>query len=121
MPADVLVVVPDGALREVLEVALRLDGYRVQTAADGVQTLARLLEAPPDLLVLDASTPFAAKVMRWAGRQSVPLLLLLADASMDRPPLDDQPRAVVLPMPFGLAQFRCALATVRGGGRNYRD
>ena len=29
---DVLVAVPDDALRQVLDAALRLDGYRVQTA-----------------------------------------------------------------------------------------
>ena len=117
MPVDVLVAVADDSLREVLEIALRLDGHRVQTAPDAAQALVRLLGTPPDLLVLDGTAPFAAEVLPWAGRRSVPLLLL-ADDSVDPPPPDDYPHAVTLPMPFDLAQFHRALAAVRATVRS---
>ena len=114
--ADVLVAVPDQSLREVLAEALRLDGYRVQTAPDAAQTLVRLLGTSPDLLVLEGTAPFAAEVREWSARRSIRLLLLVP--AWDEGPPPEDPGAVVLPMPFDLPQLRRALANVRGATRN---
>ena len=58
-PAQVLVVEDDDAARELLASALRLTGYQVRTAEDGLGGL-RLLEAySPDVVVLDLLLPIA--------------------------------------------------------------
>jgi hypothetical protein len=65
-----------------------------------------LLGTPPDLLILDGTAPFAAEVAEWSERRSIPFLLLVL-ASDPAPPA--YATAVVLPMPFDLAQFRAKL------------
>ena len=115
MPVDVLEAIPDDALRQVLDAALRLDGYRVQTAPDAAQALVRLLGMSPDLLVLDGTAPFAAEVREWAERRSIRLLLLVPAWEAGPPP--EEPGTVVLPMPFNLSQLRRALAEVRGAAK----
>lgn len=53
----VLVVDDDAAIRRSLERGLRLSGFSVAVAEDGEAALARLAEAPPDVLVLDVGMP----------------------------------------------------------------
>ena len=56
---EVLVVEDDEATREMLANALRMSGYHVRTAGDGLAGL-RLLEAyEPDVVVLDLGLPIA--------------------------------------------------------------
>jgi DNA-binding response OmpR family regulator len=52
-PATILVVDDERAVRMMLEAALRAQGYRVQTAASGVQAQEILAEEEFDLLLLD--------------------------------------------------------------------
>ena len=52
-----LVVDDDPALRESLEELLRLQGYRVLTAADGVEGLRAVHDESPDLIILDVAMP----------------------------------------------------------------
>lgn len=59
-PSQVLIVEDDDTAREMLASALRLTGYQVRTAADGLGGL-RLLEAYcPDVVVLDLELPIAS-------------------------------------------------------------
>lgn len=52
--ARVLLVDDDEDLREITALALRMEGFSVDTAANGVEALVRLyFEAPPDALLLD--------------------------------------------------------------------
>jgi two-component system response regulator MprA len=58
-PAEktVLVVDDDPAIRESLEELLRFQGYRVLSAADGVEGLGVVRGQRPDLIVLDVAMP----------------------------------------------------------------
>jgi CheY-like chemotaxis protein len=57
LPGSVLVVDDDGINRTLLSRALRNDGHRVRTAADGREALARLAEEPADVVLLDVVMP----------------------------------------------------------------
>jgi DNA-binding response OmpR family regulator len=55
----ILIIEDDDALREMLATALRMTGFHVRTAGDGLAGL-RLLEAyEPDVVVLDLHLPIA--------------------------------------------------------------
>ena len=53
----VLIVDDEKRIREVVEYALQKDGFRVSSAADGLEGLAALARDPPDLVVLDVMLP----------------------------------------------------------------
>ena len=53
----VLIVDDEKRIREVVEYALQKDGYRVSTAADGLEALAAVDRDRPDLVVLDVMLP----------------------------------------------------------------
>ena len=83
MPATILLVDDDDALRETVARTLELEGYRVETAADGVEALAFFgLGRPPlDLVVLDVLMPnldglAACRMIR--RRSDVAILMLTA-------------------------------------------
>ncbi|WP_017610142.1 response regulator transcription factor [Nocardiopsis xinjiangensis] len=80
--STVLVADDDRAIRDSLERALQLEGYRVRTAEDGVRTLAEVHAEPVDLLVLDVMMPGVdglgvARVLR-AENDRTPILMLTA-------------------------------------------
>ena len=80
--ATVLVADDDRAIRDSLERALELEGYRVRTVADGVQALAAVHAEPVDLIVLDVMMPGVdglgvASVLR-AEEDRTPILMLTA-------------------------------------------
>jgi DNA-binding response OmpR family regulator len=81
MARTILVVDDEPTLRETLAEALEVDGFRVVTAADGREALARFREERPDLVVLDLMLPGmdGLEVCRrlQAGRW-VPVLMLTA-------------------------------------------
>jgi len=53
----ILLVEDDRSLRRYLEVMLRQAGYSVVSAADGLEAMRLVLEAPPDLVITDAIMP----------------------------------------------------------------
>jgi DNA-binding NtrC family response regulator len=110
---DVLVVLADEALATVLEIALRLEGCTVRTAADEGATVAALQAHSPRILLVDGTAPFAAAVLERADRHtpSLPLILLISGLT-DGAPLPDRP-AAVLRMPFRREDLRRALAAVQ--------
>lgn len=57
MPARIVVVDDDEALRNAVRRALRLEGYEVELAGDGAQALAHLAGLRADLVVLDVLMP----------------------------------------------------------------
>jgi carbon storage regulator CsrA len=60
-----LVVEDDANERELLAGYLRMSGFEVDTAADGLQAMVRLTQRPPDVVLLDMRMP------RFDGRKTV--------------------------------------------------
>lgn len=78
--AQVLLVEDDAATREMLATALRVSGYQVRTAADGLAGLRLLDSCEPAVVVLDLALPIASglevmRELRVAGRKrDVPVI-----------------------------------------------
>ncbi len=84
MARTILVVDDEPILRETLAEALDADGFRVITAADGREALARFREHRPELVVLDLMLPELSgiEVCRIIRQESgVPILMLTAKTS----------------------------------------
>lgn len=80
-PARVLVVEDDDAISQVLQRSLRMEGYDVRVAADGVVALDEAHSFMPDLVILDLGLPAldgieVAKTLRRTD--DVPILVLTA-------------------------------------------
>ena len=84
MRRPILVVDDDAGLREILEMALRGEGYSVLVARDGLEALATIEDERPAVVLLDWMMPrldgpgFAAELARRGLRGRVPILLLTA-------------------------------------------
>ncbi len=81
-----LVVDDDPSLREALALVLDLNGFDVTTACDGREAIRRLVETPPDAVVLDVLMPGidgleVCRRMRAAGDRT-PVLMLTARAEV---------------------------------------
>src|SRR3712207_5178489 len=86
-PARVLVVEDDEDIAQVLQRSLRLEGYEVKIAGDGVDALDQFHAFLPDLLVLDLGLPRldgleVAKRLRTDG-SDVPILMLTARDALE--------------------------------------
>ncbi len=86
---QILVVDDDQAVRDSLARSLSYTGSDVQTAADGIEALAKLASYTPDAIVMDVMMPRldgleTTKMLRESGNE-VPILILTArDAVGDR-------------------------------------
>ncbi|MEI5100547.1 response regulator transcription factor [Streptomyces sp. PmtG] len=88
-PHSVLLAEDDRAIRNALERALTLEGYRVTAVADGVGALASAHREPPDLLVLDVMMPGidglqVCRVLRAEGSRTPVLMLTARVETADR-------------------------------------
>ena len=86
-PARVLVVEDDEDIAQVLQRSLRLEGYEVKLAGDGVQGLEEAHAFLPDLIVLDLGLPRldgvdVARRLRDDG-DDTPILMLTARDAVD--------------------------------------
>src|SRR5919199_3050875 len=84
--ARVLVVEDDGDIAEVLRRSLRLEGYEVRLAGDGVTALEESSLFEPDAVVLDLGLPRLDGVevcRRLRDRGDVPILVLTARDAVD--------------------------------------
>ncbi|ADE15375.1 phosphate regulon transcriptional regulatory protein PhoB [Nitrosococcus halophilus Nc 4] len=84
MPATILVVDDETAIREMLGFVLTQEGYNYQAAADAEQAWQRLNESHPDLILLDWMLPgisgvdLARRLKREPNTRSLPLIMLTA-------------------------------------------
>ncbi len=123
----ILVVDDELAVRTSLERALRLEGYDVELASDGVEALERLPETAPDALVLDVLMPrmdgIAATTQLRARGDRTPILLLTArDAVADRVAGLDAGADDYLVKPFALEELLARLrALLRRTGASSGD
>jgi two-component system response regulator MprA len=119
----ILVVDDERAVRESLQRALELEGYRVELAGDGEEALERLASAsPPDAAILDVLMPGIdglelCRRLRAEGNP-LPVLMLTARAEVDsRVAGLDAGADDYLPKPFALAELLARLrALLRRAG-----
>jgi two-component system response regulator MprA len=110
----VLIIDDDRPLRAALRRALTLAGYDVDMAADGEDGLARIVESPPDAVVLDLGLPGldgldVCRSLRGRGDR-VPVLMLTArDAVEDRIDGLDAGADDYLVMPFDVGELAARL------------
>jgi len=86
-PVRILVVEDDEEIAQVLQRSLRLEGYEVKLAGDGVQGLEEAHAFLPDLIVLDLGLPRldgvdVARRLRESGDE-VPILILTARDALE--------------------------------------
>jgi two-component system response regulator MprA len=115
VPARIVVVDDDEALRNALRRALRLEGYDVALAGDGAEALVTLGAMHADLVVLDVLMPNVDGVtvcrrLRDSGQRTPILMLTARDAVSDRVVGLDAGADDYLTKPFALEEL---LARVR--------
>ena len=115
MPARVVVVDDDEALRNAVRRALRLEGYDVELAGDGAEALDRLAGLKADLVVLDVLMPVldgiaVCRRLRESGSRTPILVLTARDAVSDRVLGLDAGADDYLTKPFALEEL---LARIR--------
>lgn len=111
---NVLVVDDDAAVRNSLDRALRLNGYEVALAVDGVDALNRVATSPPDAIVLDVLMPNmdgleVCRRMRSFGDQTPILMLTAQDGVTERVAGLDAGADDYLPKPFALEELLARL------------
>jgi len=89
MGKKILIVEDDPAILKFLGRSLELEGYEVETAADGRTGLEKVAETAPDLIILDWMLPGmdgleVCRRLRLAGHQLPILMLTARDALIDR-------------------------------------
>ena len=123
-PPRILVVDDEPALRTALERALRMDGYGVEMAEDGVRALDAVAGSRPDAVVLDVAMPGldgleVCRRMRAGGDRTPVLMLTARDAVDDRVAGLDAGADDYLVKPFALkelqARLRALLRRVENG------
>jgi two-component system response regulator MprA len=117
VPARILVVDDEPAVREALERALRLEGYRVEVAADGRQALDQHAEGHPDAMVLDILMPGidgleVCRLLRRGGDRTPVLMLTARDAVSDRVAGLDAGADDYLVKPFALDELFARLRAI---------
>lgn len=110
----VLVVDDDAAVRNSLDRALRLNGYEVDLAVDGVDALNRVTRNGPDALVLDVLMPNidgleVCRRMRANGDPTPILMLTAQDGVSERVAGLDAGADDYLPKPFALEELLARL------------
>lgn len=80
----ILVVDDDESMRELVQLHLRNEGYRVETAEDAMAAGRLILREPPDLLVVDVEMPhwngldFVATIRADATIPYIPVIVMTA-------------------------------------------
>src|SRR6266511_28659 len=119
---EILVVDDEPAVRDSLDRALRLEGYKVDLAADGVEALSALGSDSPDAVVLDLMMPRVdglevCRRMRAAGDRTPVLVLTARDDVSDRVKGLDAGADDYLVKPFALDELLARLrALLRRSG-----
>jgi two-component system response regulator MprA len=119
---SILVVDDEKAVRESLDRALRLEGYRVRLAADGQEALESVQADGPDAIVLDLMMPRVdglqvCRRLRAEGDRTPVLILTARDALADRVEGLDAGADDYIVKPFALEELMARLrALLRRAG-----
>jgi len=114
MPARIVVVDDDEALRNAVSRALRLEGYDVELARDGAEGLAHLAGLSADLVVLDVLMPgldgiTVCRRLRESGDRTPVLMLTARDTVSDRVLGLDAGADDYLTKPFALEELKARI------------
>ena len=114
MTTRVLVVDDEPPVRDALERALSLEGYRVDLAEDGAQALRKVASEEPDVMVLDVLMPGVdgletCRRLRAEGHALPVLMLTARDAVSDRVDGLDAGADDYLVKPFALEELLARL------------
>ena len=114
--ADLLLVDDDTDIAETLSEFLRDQGHRLRIAANGAEGLRLLVEAVPDVVLLDVEMPVLdgprmahSLFLHDAGRERVPILFLSGVADLERVAAGVG-TPYYLPKPFSLERLLQMLA-----------
>jgi two-component system response regulator MprA len=126
VPALVIVVDDDEALRNAVRRALRLEGYDVELVGDGVAALDRLAGLRADLVVLDVLMPVldgitVCRRLRDSGDRTPILMLTARDAVSDRVSGLDAGADDYLTKPFALEELLARVRALLRRGCPERD
>ena len=117
-PATVLIVEDEFVIADLLEMALTDEGYRVVTAANGRQGLARLAEGPtPDLVISDFMMPvldgpgLVQAMQQSEGQREVPIIIMSSMPEANVHARIDSYAAFVR-KPFQIAALMRLIATI---------
>lgn len=84
MPSHILAIDDDERIRRLVEINLQRAGYRISTAADGVEGLEQIARERPDLVLLDINMPrldgieMLRRLRADAATATLPVILLTA-------------------------------------------
>jgi DNA-binding response OmpR family regulator len=84
----ILVVDDDPAVRELLKLQLAAEGYEVRLADDAIVAARSLMQAPPDLMLVDVAMPymdgldFVAELKREAAAHQLRIVFMTGHAEM---------------------------------------
>ena len=110
----ILVADDEQPVREALDRALRLDGWNVGLAADGLEALRSLGDHAADLVILDVTMPYmdgleVCRRVRDGGDRTPILMLTARDAVADRVAGLDAGADDYLVKPFALDELRARI------------
>ena len=112
----VMVIDDDAGVREIVALALRAEGYEVETAIDGAEGLAALARRPADVVLVDLRMPDvdgAAFCRQYAQARNGGGPVILMTAMAGRPTLSDLPGVIEsVAKPFDLDDVLGAVARV---------
>src|SRR3954447_20998353 len=115
----VLVVDDEATVRQALERALRLEGFAVVTAADGLEALSAVAQRPPSVIVLDVTMPrldgvSVVRRLRSDGIDAPVCMLSARDEVEDRVAGLQAGADDYLVKPFAIAELTARLAALLG-------
>ena len=119
--ARVLVADDEAPMREMLRMALELDGHVVHEAMDASTAVSMYTEVVPELLILDLNMPggggeMVVKQLHAAGERICPTVIVtgfITELSVDMRAV--LPRFRVVEKPFQLGSFQLAIREVLFG------
>lgn len=87
----ILLVDSDESMLDVLKIALKGCGYRLQVARDGQEAVQSILEQAPDLIIMELMLPVldGLRLLRWLRSEQGPELPVLVLTALDRPGIHD--------------------------------
>jgi twitching motility two-component system response regulator PilG len=118
---SVLIVDVSPTVRKIMRISLERAGYKVVSASDGMQALARLNEAIPDLIFVDIRLPHMdgyqlCKVIKSHGlTKEVPVVMLTGKSGvLDKMKIKMAGASDLITKPFGSADLVGAVEKYAG-------